>query len=198
MTNPALTRLVLRALSLATVAAPLLAQPSVSSADSSHRAGKSAATVDTTGATSGPCARDADARRFDFWVGEWNVRNTRGAAVGESRIERVSGGCAILENWTSAKGVVGKSLNFFNRDVGQWQQYWVGAQGDQTLYVTSEWHGPTLTFHARATLPGGKRVLRRLSFTPVASDTVRQLGEISSDSGRTWTTEYDLYYGRKP
>jgi hypothetical protein len=157
-----------------------------------------AAVLDSARASFEPCTRDADARRFDFWVGEWSVRNALGQPVGESSIQRVSGGCAILESWTGGTGVVGKSLNFYNHDAGQWQQYWVGQQGDQIQFTTSEWHGPTLTFHATMTQRDGSRAAKRLSFTPVASDTVRQFSETSADGGRTWTTEYDFYYARKP
>ena len=60
------------------------------------------------------------------------------------------------------------------------------------------WSGPTLVFHATTTQRGGARVQSRLSFTPVAADTVRQFSETSSDGGRTWTTQYDFYYARKP
>jgi hypothetical protein len=157
-----------------------------------------AAVLDSARASWEPCAADANARRFDFWVGEWRVRNAYGQPVGESSIQRVSGGCAILENWSGGTGVVGKSLNFYNHDTSQWQQYWVGQQGDQVLFTTSEWSGPTLVFHATTTQRGGARVQSRLSFTPVAPDTVRQFSETSSDGGRTWTTQYDFYYGRKP
>jgi hypothetical protein len=156
-----------------------------------------AAVLDSARAAFEPCVRDANARRFDFWVGEWSVRSAYGQPVGESSIQRVSGGCAILENWTGGTGVVGKSLNFYNTDIGQWQQYWVGQQGDQVQFTTSEWHGPTLTFHAVTTQRGGGRVQNRLSFTPVAADTVRQFSETSSDGGKTWTTQYDFYYARK-
>jgi hypothetical protein len=37
----------------------------------------------------------------------------------------------------------------------------------------------------------------RLTFFPVSADEVRQLGESSTDGGKTWKTQYDLYYHRK-
>ena len=156
-----------------------------------------AAVVDSARASWEPCARDENARRFDFWVGEWSVRNAQGRPVGQSSIQRVSGGCAVLENWTGGTGGTGKSLNFYNKDARQWQQYWVGQGNDQVQFTTSEWRGPTLTFHAAVAQPDGTRLLRRLSFTPVARDTVRQFAERSTDGGATWTTDYDFYYARK-
>jgi hypothetical protein len=37
----------------------------------------------------------------------------------------------------------------------------------------------------------------RLTFSPVDSATVRQLGERSTDAGTTWVTTYDFYYRRR-
>ena len=156
-----------------------------------------AAVLDSARYNFEPCSHDENARRFDFWVGEWSVRSAYGQPVGESSIQRVSGGCAVLENWTGGTGGTGKSLNFYNKDARQWQQYWVGQGNDQVQFTTSEWRGPTLTFHAAVAQPDGTRLLRRLSFTPVARDTVRQFAERSTDGGATWTTDYDFYYARK-
>jgi hypothetical protein len=140
-----------------------------------------------------PCARDENARKFDFWVGEWDVRTVAGGPAGHSVIERVSGQCALLENWSSARGTTGKSLNAYNAATGQWQQYWIGQVGGVTEYRESTWNGPSLSFLARPRAG----VLMRLTFTPVAADHVRQHGEISNDDGKTWTTQYDLQYWRK-
>jgi len=45
--------------------------------------------------------------------------------------------------------------------------------------------------------PGGKPYKRRLTFTRLDPDKVRQFGERSDDGGTTWKTEYDLEYRRK-
>jgi hypothetical protein len=144
-----------------------------------------------------PCAADTNARRFDFWVGEWEVRGPKGNVAGYSRVERVSGGCALLENWTGARGDTGKSLNAYNPSAGVWQQYWVGQGGDVTAYLHSAWDGPTLVFDGRTRLQTGAEALVRLSFTPLPDGGVRQHGEASTDGGSTWTTQYDLTYRRR-
>src|SRR5689334_19615052 len=50
------------------------------------------------------CVNDPERHRFDFWIGEWNVTTQGGTTVGSSVIQSVSGGCALLENWSSASG----------------------------------------------------------------------------------------------
>ena len=145
-----------------------------------------------------PCVEAAERRRFDFWIGEGEVKTQDGTRVGSSVIQSVSGGCALLENWTSARGGQGKSLNAYNPVVGQWQQYWIGQDGAPTEFRESSWSGPSIVFRARTPAAGSTPASeQRLTFTPVDSATVRQHGEISTDAGATWKTQYDFYYHRK-
>ncbi len=101
----------------------------------------------------------------------------------------------MLENWTSSKGGQGKSLNAYNPLVHEWQQYWIGQDGNVTEFRTSHFDGTSLSF---LTDNGpGPNLIGRLTFTPMNSDLVRQHYEASGDSGKTWSTVYDLYYHRK-
>ena len=140
------------------------------------------------------CAADAERHRFDFWLGAWNVTTHDGTHVGDSIIETASNGCAVLENWTGAKGGVGKSLNSYNQQLKQWQQFWIGSDGDVHEYRESKSDGSSLVFFMKRENPS---YTTRLTFTPVDHDTVRQHSEISIDGGQTWKTEYDFYYHRK-
>jgi hypothetical protein len=142
-----------------------------------------------------PCASSPQRHHFDFWIGEWEVTTKSGTPQGKSLIQSVSGGCALLENWTSARGGNGKSLNAWNPQIGQWQQYWIGQDGVVTEFRSSKFDGKSLTFFDKSeTRPDS---LGRLTFTPLDSTTVRQHGERSIDGGKTWTTTYDLYYHRR-
>src|ERR1700741_5316479 len=83
-----------------------------SAAQTSTNGGNS--TAGTSQAPKGPptvCVNDPERHRFDFWIGEWDVTTPDGKPAGSSVIESVSGGCALLENWTSRSGGRGKSLN---------------------------------------------------------------------------------------
>jgi tetratricopeptide (TPR) repeat protein len=144
-----------------------------------------------------PCASDPEAHRFDFWVGEWEVKNTQGQIAGHSRVEPISGQCGLLENWMDARGGTGKSLSAYNRGLRRWQQFWVGQLGEVTEYRDSEWREGSLVFSARSTAPNGSPRLLRMTFTPVSPDVVRQFGEQSVDEGKTWAARFDLYYHRR-
>src|SRR5690242_2142593 len=67
-----------------------------------------------------------EARQFDFWIGDWEVTQPDGKKAGENRIESISAGWGLLENWNGAGGGVGKSLNTWLSDRKQWRQFWVG------------------------------------------------------------------------
>ena len=146
-----------------------------------------------------PCADVPDRHRFDFWIGEWTVTGPNGSGpAGSSSIQSVSGGCALLENWASANGGHGKSLNAFNPAVGQWQQYWIGQDGNPTEFRESTWSGNSIVFRAHLPAAGKAPATEmRLTFTPLDSSTVQQHGENSTDGGASWKTTYLFVYHRK-
>ncbi|MBL7732193.1 MAG: hypothetical protein JNM88_13520 [Chitinophagaceae bacterium] len=57
-------------------------------------------------------------------------------------------------------------------------------------------NGKIVYYADKAGGQGGKTFMRRLSFTKLSDDKMRQFGERSDDGGSTWTTEYDLEYRR--
>lgn len=148
-----------------------------------------------------PCAGNLY-RKLDFWVGEWEAFGAKGKA-GDSKISIILDSCVILEEWTSAnisQGVryQGKSFNTYNPATGQWQQTWVDNVGSSTEFLRGDAGNGQVIFYAdQVKDKQGKEFRRRLTFTKLGDDKVRQLGERSDDGGNTWTTEYDLEYRRK-
>ena len=143
-----------------------------------------------------PCLTRKESRLFDFWVGDWDVKNAVGQPAGQSSVQLLLEGCALYENWTDGQGGGGKSLNSYNTDRKQWQQFWTDQYGRVTEYRESEWMGGSLRYTAHQIMPQGPALLH-MTFTPVNPDLVRQFGEMSTDDGKTWTPTYDLYYHRK-
>ena len=77
-----------------------------------------------------PCTAP-EFRQFDFWIGDWEVRDTSGTTVyGSNRIESILGGCALQEHWTSATpGQSGTSFNIYYPPRRLWHQTWVDSSG---------------------------------------------------------------------
>ena len=147
-----------------------------------------------------PCAGDPNFHAFDFWIGEWDVQPT-GAARGPlgsgstSIIERQLDGCVIQENWLPIGGVgAGKSFNIYNSVTKQWEQYYVDSRGTITLYKGVFKNDGNLYYEADQFGTPNKL---RMTFFNQSPTQVRQLGQMSTDGGKTWTVSYDLTYVRK-
>ncbi|TAJ04033.1 MAG: tetratricopeptide repeat protein [Planctomycetota bacterium] len=137
-----------------------------------------------------------EARQFDFWVGEWDVYTATGARAGSSVVESILNGCVVLENWQSAQGGAGKSFNRYDARRGEWRQHWVDDTGNE-LDFSGAFADGCMSIAAKLPQPDGRVQLRRMRFFDLPGAEVRQWGEISTDDGASWTTEYDLYYRPK-
>ena len=158
--------------------------------------------ISTVAKSQSPCGSNAVYRQFDFWIGEWEAFSAKGKA-GDSKISLLLDSCIVLEEWTStgvAKGVryAGKSFNTYNAQTNQWQQTWVDNVGGSTAYLYGKAEQNAIVFQTAPFAPAKDTgVIQRLSFFRLVSDKVRQLGEVSNDAGKTWTTTFDLEYRRK-
>jgi hypothetical protein len=150
-----------------------------------------------------PCRSLPEARQFDFWVGDWDVTpfqappSSAPRVIGTNRVELHLGDCMLLENWVSAgpAGGAGKSINFYDRNRHQWRQVWVADRGGSLDYA-GEFKDGAMRFEGWTLAPNGSRVLQKLTFFPLHRDTVRQLFETSSDSGKSWQSGFDGRYVR--
>jgi len=152
---------------------------------------------DTVYARIFPCMFDRHAREFDFWVGEWDVY-PRGTKIknGHSVIQVISGGCAILENYTTPVGYSGKSINFIDNATHKWKQSWVGSSPDKQEFTDGEYKDGAMRFVFERTDAQGHKITGRFIFYNEGPDQVRQFNETSADGGKTWNTNYDFTYIR--
>jgi hypothetical protein len=146
----------------------------------------------------GPCERPPHYHQFDFWLGEWDVKESSaetGPTVGASKIEKLVGSCIIQENWESP-GFSGKSWNFYDVGLSKWRQIWIDITGRRAEF-SGEYRDGAMRFEGEAVLANGRRVKSRMTFFNLSADKVRQFAERSTDEGKTWTTTVDYIYFRK-
>lgn len=138
-------------------------------------------------------------RAFDFWLGEWEayVAGTDQLA-GLSSIALEDGGCVITEHWRSQRSSFsGRSLNIYDAIEGRWEQFWTDSTGNLTHFIGDATPtGMQLTAMDEAAPGQQGRFASRMTFTRNDDGTVRQFGETSTDSGKTWTSSYDFVYRR--
>ena len=145
-------------------------------------------------ASNAPSCDEPAHHEFDFWVGEWEVRLPDGRLAGTNRIERLLDGCVLQEHWRSAGAGHGTSLNFYDRITRQWNQVWIDAQGG-VLRLTGTRQGDAMVLTGVQPDSAGSPVRQRITWTPRADGSVRQLWETSAD-GRSWTVAFDGSYRR--
>ncbi len=142
-----------------------------------------------------PSCDSQQQRQFDFWIGDWDV-TVGGQPAGHNRIERILDGCALLENWTGAGGMSGKSLNFYDAQRAQWHQTWVDDRGG-ALGLDGTFTGGSMVLTGARKDAQGKPIVNRITWTALPSGQVRQLWETSTDEGKSWAVAFDGLYTRK-
>ncbi len=139
--------------------------------------------------------------QFDFWIGDWRVFRTSkpDEMVGGSKIESDYNGCGIRESWQPFTMNTGGSLSSYDRATGKWRQTWIDSNG-----ARAEFEGGLVGGNMVLTGPWsgyggpGKDALIRMTFSRLGGRAVRQLGERSSDSGKSWMPAFDFTYRPKP
>lgn len=144
-----------------------------------------------------PCAAEEYAA-FDFWLGEWDVYQTgTDTKVADSRIEKVSGGCAVRETWMPSSGGGGASLTTLDPQTGTWNQLWVGAQPGRVFFEGGPVDGAMVLTGYWGQDREGRPSLVRMTYTAGEDGSVRQYGQASSDHGQSWNDSFDLTYRPK-
>ena len=138
-----------------------------------------------------PCT-DPAYRQFDFWLGKWEVVKPDGTVAGANRIEKEYGGCVLHERYVTPKGYTGESLNAYDPARKVWHQTWVDNTG-LLLLLEGQFNGKSMILEGTTKDGAGKTTKHRISWTPNADRTVRQLWE-STDAKGAWTVAFDGLY----
>ncbi len=141
-----------------------------------------------------PCS-SAEHRQFDFWIGDWQVHQPDGRFAGINRITREYGGCVVHERYATGKGYSGESLNVYDAARKVWHQTWVDDTG-LLLTLEGSWDGKSMILEGLAPAPNGTMAKQRITWTPNADGSVRQLWE-AADAKGAWSVAFDGRYTRK-
>lgn len=132
-------------------------------------------------------------RQFDFWIGEWEVSDSRGQRLGSNRIERILNGCVLHESWTGASGSRGHSFSAWDPSDNKWHQSWFDNEGT-ILNIAGGMINGEMVMEGERRLADGTWQLERITWTPNADGTIRQLWQSSRDQGMRWTVVFDGTY----
>lgn len=144
-----------------------------------------------------PCEDDARFSEFDFWIGEWDVHVASGTLAGSNIITSPYRSCVLVEQWTSATGSGGMSINYLDHTAGEWVQIWNDASGSQINIrggLTDE--GMLLVGTIHYVGSGATAPFRGL-WTPLPDGRVRQFFEQYDAENDAWTPWFEGFYSRK-
>src|SRR5262245_9190471 len=145
-----------------------------------------------------PSCSTSEHRQFDFWLGDWNVKDPQGAQAGTNLITREVDGCVIQEHWAGARGMRGGSFNIYTPATKTWHQSWVDSNGT-LLLLEGEFKDGKMQLAGEGPTPRGGKRMHQISWEPRKDGTVRQLWQLSDDGGKTWTVAFDgIYEHKKP
>ena len=77
------------------------------------------------------CTHDHNA--FNYWLGEWDVKDSTGVLIGKSSITMSLDNCLIEEHWQGVSGNNGKSINYYSAKDSLWHQVWVDNSGQELI-----------------------------------------------------------------
>ncbi len=134
-------------------------------------------------------------RQFDFWAGDWEVRDKKGELEGSNLITLDHDGCVLTEHWSSP-GQTGASLTMYDFRTRLWTQSWYDSFGN-LLVISGDFENGSLTLQGHRLTPEGKPAIERCVWTPLSDGRVYQYWDTSLDEGKTWTTHFEGFYTRR-
>lgn len=140
-----------------------------------------------------PDCSAAEHRAFDFWIGDWVV-SSDGKLAGHNTISVDHKGCTLREEWRSASGSRGSSLNTWDRRSRQWKQFWIDDSGT-LLELVGDIEDGDMVMSTHIDSPKGPAT-HRIRWTPNPDGSVRQHWQSRTDGSDEWSTVFDGLYVR--
>ena len=143
----------------------------------------------------GNCTTD-EHRQFDFWVGDWEVRDANGTVQGTNDITLILDGCVVQEHWKGTSGLEGESYNMYSAADGTWSQMWVDTAGRILKLEGGMKKGKMVM---RGTTPGrdGSTVTHEIAWEALKDGRVKQHWRTSNDGGKAWADAFVGFYAKK-
>lgn len=144
-----------------------------------------------------PCMHDVRLRGFDFWIGDWEVKDANGVTVGFNTVESAHEGCAVVENWRGILGMTGTSLNFYDPAAEEWVEVWVGSPGGKTTFRGNLDEAGNMVLVGQAIKTDGTTNEVRGTWTRTEEGVTQHFERWDPDA-EAWTTQFKGFYTPKP
>lgn len=140
---------------------------------------------------------DAEYRRFDFWIGDWDTFDLpltpTSKSIARNRVDAILDGCVIREDYDQFDGHRGQSFTIYDAQRKVWHQSWVTNRGE-LLILEGTRSGRRITLEGEQIDAKGKHRVR--AFWEPQDDGVRETATASDDGGKTWKPVFDILFRR--
>ncbi|MEM9931572.1 MAG: hypothetical protein AAF840_17330 [Bacteroidota bacterium] len=124
-----------------------------------------------------PCCTEQH-QAFDFWIGEWEVKDTSGTVVGYNTIEQLEAGCLLTEHWRGTSGATGRSFNYYQPADSTWNQNWMDNAGNPLILKGKPSPGKMVMRSAWQTSQTGNKYYNKVTWTANDDGSVTQKWDI--------------------
>jgi hypothetical protein len=121
-----------------------------------------------------------------------NVPDPLSRLRGTNRITRAYGGCVLHEQYDTGRGYSGASYNIYDAGRRKWHQSWVDTSGT-LLRLDGGLVEGKMVLEGEAMGANGSKIKHRITWTPNADGSVRQLWESTNAAGE-WAVAFDGTY----
>lgn len=143
-----------------------------------------------------PCDTDKH-NEFNFWVGDWNVYDTKGNLIGTNKILKMHSNCVMQENWESkASPNKGTSYNYVNLADNTWNQLWVDNSG-YSLELKGNLENGSMILKSKLQKGPNGEFYNRVTWTPNKDGSVTQLWEVLSKENKVMQEAFRGIYKKK-
>ena len=139
-----------------------------------------------------PCNQPEN-RQFDFWIGDWVVKDKAGKVVGYNKIFPILNGCALSENWQYVKGNPGVSYNFDDKTKAQWHQTWIDSSGG-SLYLDGKLIDGKMVLTGQKESTKNANIWQKISWSTMKNGVIKQHWQSSKDDKKSWQDVFVGYY----
>lgn len=146
---------------------------------------------------SGLCAKQAESRALDFWLGEWTIGVPNEHTHAASKVSHELDGCVVVERWDGGGGHVGENMFGYSADDKSWHGMFADSVGHVHVFLNGHAGSDSAEFSGPSRGPHGEAVLNRITIRRTGPDHVQQLWAKSSDDGKTWATVFHGEYARR-
>lgn len=116
-------------------------------------------------------------KQFDFWVGDWNVFDSKNKLIGTNRVVKMHKGCVLQENWESKIGSnKGTSYNYVNQLNKSWNQVWIDNSG-YSLVLSGKYENQSMILRSELISTDKGDYFNQVTWTKNKDGSVTQIWE---------------------